>query len=239
MNLVAITVIKNGCLARALAQLNWTQSELARRSGVTASVVSCLALMKHTPRPDVLTKIQRAFGQAGCFVSTEELWPEGFQGFGEALRRREFKDVDNGHLLQYYENSRMLLEDSNERKELIDSVNAFVPELSSEYQELVRLVLQGESYRRISRKMGYSDGWAEMALRRIAVELSARIIKDEDAHQTDTRVLLRKLRDRRRLLINPATSNTSRETSRAVAASTPAPSSKAPTPDQVLTTKAQ
>ena len=227
MNLVAITVIKNGCLARALAQLNWTQSELARRSGVTASVVSCLALMKYTPRPDVLTKIQRAFGEVGCFVSIEELWPEGFRGFGAALRRREFKDVDNGHLLQYYENSRMLLEDSNDRQEFIDSVNAFAPTLSSEYQELVRLFLQGETYKQIGRKMGHSHGWAEMGLRRIAAELSARIIKDEDADQTDTRIFLRKWKDRRRRLINPATSSTSPATSRGESASAPAPSGKA------------
>lgn len=179
MNLVALTVIKNGALRAALQKLRWTQADLARRANVTAQIVSNLALLKKKPSKQALDRIQFAFGEVDLYVPIEELWPEGFEGFKKTVRVEQYKEVATDHLVHYYENQLQLSEDSS----LLDSLKSDLRELLSllkpEAAAIMTLVFEGASVKEIAETMHCSNMHVATTIRKSVYKLQEQVLRDD------------------------------------------------------------
>lgn len=197
MNLVALTTIKNGCLHKALAKLGWSQSDLARRSGLSPTIISQLALMKRPLPTDRLLKVQAAFGDAGHFVSIEDLWPDGFTGFGRRLEVKQYKEVDNSHLIQFQENCQLAIEDSKELEDMEFTLGELSDQLDARDRELLRLVTEGHSREEISKSLRMSKQHVSLEIGRLSWKLEHLLDRDSDLHAADTRAFIKRLREDR------------------------------------------
>lgn len=93
MRITAITRYKQADLLDAMRRLNWTQAELARRSGVHQTTISNVLNLKFRPGREQATAIQEALAEAGEFLDILELWPESFTGLGVGSSKEETADV--------------------------------------------------------------------------------------------------------------------------------------------------
>ena len=80
MKITALTKFKQGDLWLLLRKLNWTQSELGRRTGLGATRIGEYINLKRRPTKAAADSIQQAFALAGQYVDVMELWPEAFSG---------------------------------------------------------------------------------------------------------------------------------------------------------------
>jgi len=103
-------------LFELLQKLHWTQSELARRSGITAPRISEFCRMVKSPTEDEKTKIQLAFGESGEYLDVIAAWPEGFEPLKKTLVVEQIKDVEID-AIAYREHVQMIAE-HNEQTEL-------------------------------------------------------------------------------------------------------------------------
>ena len=120
MKITAITKIKQGDIWLALKRLNWSQSELARRTGVSIQHIGVIINMKRRPPEELAEKIQRVFAEAGEYVDVLSVWPESFKGFEKSPVFEETKEVDNAVLLMQSDPVRML--EIKESGEIIEHV---------------------------------------------------------------------------------------------------------------------
>ncbi len=111
MRITAITRFKEATIHALLRKLNWSQSELARRSGIHPVTVGEFINLRRKPTQEQANKIQTAFGEAGEFVDVVSLWPESFNGFRESLIIEQTKEVPEHLLLDFMEHERSRLLD--------------------------------------------------------------------------------------------------------------------------------
>jgi len=123
MKVTAITKFKNGILWEMLKKLGWTQSELGRRSGISAQTIGDYLNLKNKPSPLQIDKIQKAFGEAGEFLDCSAIWPENFVGLKKSLVVEQTREVEllAGNMDTFalhdsdkpdFETSRQLIEES-------------------------------------------------------------------------------------------------------------------------------
>lgn len=96
MKISAITKFKNGQLWEALKVAGWTQTELARKTGLSKYRIGLIINMQIRPSDDEIAKIQAAFGDNNIYLNAEEAWPLGFKGLGKRLiveQTREAEEV--------------------------------------------------------------------------------------------------------------------------------------------------
>lgn len=103
MRIAAITKFKEGVIFGLLRQLQWSQSELARRSGVSPTTISKIICLRSKPAAKVAQKIQNAFGAVGVFVDVTSIWPENFVGFEASVSLEQYAEIDPGALLDFRE----------------------------------------------------------------------------------------------------------------------------------------
>ncbi|MCP3682359.1 MAG: sigma-70 family RNA polymerase sigma factor [bacterium] len=94
MKITAISRYKNGLLLDAIREANWSQVELARRSGVSVMAVGHAINLKRTPREEIITKMQFALGEVGVFLDVEKAFPKSFKGFKKAIVVEQSQDID-------------------------------------------------------------------------------------------------------------------------------------------------
>lgn len=143
MKFTAVTVIRNGTLRTALLRVGWNQAELARRSGSTPERISALACLIRKPNPEFMMRIQKAFGDAGQYVSVEELWPEDFKGFRKPVKFEQTRDLEMSQLGGFYEQQKALAEDSAHLQELTNCAEELLPLLKEPIRSVAGLLLKG------------------------------------------------------------------------------------------------
>lgn len=81
MRVVALTKFKHGDLFHALQKLGWSQSDLAKNSGVAVGRVCDITNLKYPPNKEEAEKIQKTFALYDVYFDILEAWPQGFKGF--------------------------------------------------------------------------------------------------------------------------------------------------------------
>lgn len=143
MEIAGVIKFKHGGLWRALKALNWSQAELARRSGLHS--IHDVINMKRRPSAEKALRIEFALGEAGQYVDVLSEWPDDF--------RMETK----GELSIYREIACEQLTGPNpqellERKEMVESA---LERCTREERALLELrYINGESLREIADKEG-------------------------------------------------------------------------------------
>ena len=94
MRIAAITRFKQGTLWATLKKLGWSQNELSRRTGISASQIGCYINLKKKPSKEVADRIQAAFAEAGEAVDVMAIWPESFRGASKSIVIEQTRDVD-------------------------------------------------------------------------------------------------------------------------------------------------
>lgn len=100
MRIAAITRFKQGDIYAAIQRAGWTQSELARKTGLSVNVIGEIINMRKRPTEEQASAIQMALGEAGEYVDILSVWPEGFRIEG-AHKVVQLKDVESDALLEY------------------------------------------------------------------------------------------------------------------------------------------
>jgi transcriptional regulator with XRE-family HTH domain len=93
MKVAAITRYKQGDLWVLLKKLGWSQTELARRSGIGVLMIGRIINMHQRPSKANADAIQKAFGDAGEYIDIMDAWPETFAGFGRSLVVDQVEDI--------------------------------------------------------------------------------------------------------------------------------------------------
>jgi RNA polymerase sigma factor (sigma-70 family) len=78
MQKATITSGKNGVLDKALKQLGWKPSDLARRSKISINVIKGIIHLEKIPTEQEANAIQRALGKGGQYIDVLELWSVTF-----------------------------------------------------------------------------------------------------------------------------------------------------------------
>jgi Zn-dependent peptidase ImmA (M78 family)/DNA-binding XRE family transcriptional regulator len=106
-------------IRRLRQQEGWTQSELARRAGVTQEAVSAIEACKRAPGLDMVTRMAAAFG-----VTVDTLLRERESPFEALLRREELTDSDRRCVQRFVE----LCRHYAELEELTGQTRSVAPE---------------------------------------------------------------------------------------------------------------
>jgi len=99
MKVTAITKFKQGDLWNALQKAGWTQTELAKRTGLHVTRIGEYCNLKAKPNTEQANKIQKAFGAVGVFVDVSVIWPAEFVGIKKTIMVQQTQEIDV-HLLQ-------------------------------------------------------------------------------------------------------------------------------------------
>ena len=99
MKITAITKFKQGDVWNALQKAGWTQTELAKRTGIHVTRIGEYCNLKAKPNTEQANKIQKAFGSVGVFVDVSSIWPENFVGVKKTITVQQTQEIDV-HLLQ-------------------------------------------------------------------------------------------------------------------------------------------
>jgi transcriptional regulator with XRE-family HTH domain len=99
MKITAITKFKQGDVWNALQKAGWTQTELAKRTGIHVTRIGEYCNLKAKPNSEQANKIQKAFGSVGVFVDVSSIWPEDFIGVKKTITVQQTQEIDV-HLLQ-------------------------------------------------------------------------------------------------------------------------------------------
>jgi DNA-directed RNA polymerase sigma subunit (sigma70/sigma32) len=181
MKIAAITKFKHGALWELLKKLGWTQKELAIRMGYEngQQVVSKILNLSHRPSEKLMTRMQKAFAEAGETVEMEKLFPDSYIGFHRPLTVVQVEEVEPLQLAQFVQHQRALLQDAEpplpseivKTEEVLSQFKSYLTD--KEFDAIHRHFIKDESYRDIARKYGCST-----ELIRQRVEKGLRKIRD-------------------------------------------------------------
>jgi RNA polymerase sigma factor (sigma-70 family) len=137
MNIAAVSKLKHGRMWKAMQDLGWSQSDLARESGLSPTAIGRYANLQERPSEANAQKIQNAFGRRGVFFDVVEAWPEGFQGVKHSVTITRYADVPVDRFL-YAQNMQEKLE-YRERRLLMDGpLNKVLEDLNEQESEVIQ-----------------------------------------------------------------------------------------------------
>lgn len=99
MKITSITKFKHGILREALVKLGWSQSDLARKTGISISTIGHILNLQRRPCKEIMDKIQLALGKEEIYIDVLECWPEEFTGSGKRTIVETTHDFDPSLLL--------------------------------------------------------------------------------------------------------------------------------------------
>lgn len=102
MKITAITKFKQGDLYLAMKSLGWSQTELAKRSGISINSIRKIINLKSKPSEKTANKIQQVLALAGEYVDVATLWPKEFDGFSSRLVMEQTQDINMQHFISKY-----------------------------------------------------------------------------------------------------------------------------------------
>lgn len=195
MNIAAITRFKHGDLLETLQRLNWTQGELAKRTGINANRISQFALLKYRPNPKDMERIQKAFGEVGVFFDVEKAWPEHFHGTKKSLKVIQTREVHPSRLIGLTPEVLQLpapdpIATMEEREMIAKAIDNYIPSTAHKRHILRLHWLEGWSPNEIAAKLGKSPKYYDMVVRNENPRLRRWIFEEESGAHSE--------RDRRR-----------------------------------------
>lgn len=173
MNITAITRYKHGDLLAALNRLGWTQSDLARKAGLTPGQIGRVMNLNQRPSREVADAIQKALGEGGEYFDVLEQWPESFTGIKAGTRSERTMDVPMECLIGCRE--AMMLPaptDNLEIEEISEAIDEVLSHLSEKERRVIELrFFEGKTLEDVARSMGTHPSYArqlqDKALRRM------------------------------------------------------------------------
>lgn len=112
MKIAAITKFKHGTLYQLLEELEWSQAELSRRSGVSYSMINEIMRLTRRPTDEQVARIEAALGKAGKIIDVGSLFPDSYIGFKRSLRVVQVQDIEPHQLEDLRQHQTRLLEDA-------------------------------------------------------------------------------------------------------------------------------
>lgn len=131
MKITAITRLKQGDIYLALKELGWSQSELARRTGMHPTEIGDIINLKSKPKFEKICLIEEAFAGAGIFINLENLWPDKFKAINNTFVQT--KEIDDTALLEAGN-----LEESVDNKLMIEYLNEQVEKMDGKMKEAMK-----------------------------------------------------------------------------------------------------
>lgn len=129
MKITAITRYKHGELYSILKRIGWTQSELARKTGLHNNTICNIINLINRPTVEQANAIQKAVGTAGEYLDVLSEWPETFEGLGRGYKREQTAEVEMERLIDHPEVLQIAAPeyDDNNIEEHIESVMSEMP----------------------------------------------------------------------------------------------------------------
>ncbi len=140
MKITAITRYKHGQLWAVLQRLGWSQTELARRTGLTNRVVGFIMNLVRRPTEEQANAIQQALGAVGEYFDVLSEWPETFQGLKPGYKVEQTEEVEMERLLGCREALQLPAPESGyeDDETFEDKLNEALSRLSPKYQIVIR-----------------------------------------------------------------------------------------------------
>lgn len=138
MKITAITRYKHGELYAILNRLGWTQSELARRTGIQPGTIGYIINLAKRPSSKHANKIQSALGEAGVFFDPLSEWPEAFEGLGVGYKIEETRDIEPEALIGNREAMMIAAPQDDSREEVYVALESALSELSEREQSVLK-----------------------------------------------------------------------------------------------------
>ncbi len=134
MKITAITRYKHGTLYEMLQRLGWSQSELARRTGISAGDIGQIINLRRRPSAGHANAIQAALGKAGEYLDVLSEWPETFKGLREGYKVEQTAEVEMESLLGCHEALRLEAPQPEDTSEIDCALDGVLAELTSREQ---------------------------------------------------------------------------------------------------------
>lgn len=138
MRITAITRFKHGDLYAILQRLGWTQSELARKTGITPTKIGAIINLVRRPRIEEADAIQHALGEAGEYLDVLAEWPETFKGIRPGFRYVQSADVSVDALCDHPEVLQIAAPPTPDTTDLDKALEEIVGELPALHQATLR-----------------------------------------------------------------------------------------------------
>ena len=137
MKITAITRYKHGELYAILNRLGWTQSELARRSGLSPDGIGRILNINKRPSQKTANAIQTALGEAGEYLDVLEEWPESFKGIKQGARKEETMEVPMERLIGCREAMIIVAPNEQDKKKIYEAIDYAMDELSDRERRVI------------------------------------------------------------------------------------------------------
>lgn len=160
MKVTAITRFKHGEIFERLKRLGWTQSDLARKAGLSVSTTNNIINLIRRPTIEQATAIQKAFGEAGDYFDVLAEWPETFAGLKRGYKREQTAEVEMENLLSCREAMMIPAPEVDiEARELDDSLESILDELTENQATVIRMRYWGNfTTAQVAKKIGLCEG---------------------------------------------------------------------------------
>ncbi|GDX11230.1 hypothetical protein LBMAG57_30020 [Verrucomicrobiota bacterium] len=138
MKITAITRYKHGALYEMLQRLGWSQSELAKRSGISTGGVGQIMNLNRRPSVAQANAIQAALGAAGEYLDVLSEWPETFKGLRQGYKVEQTAEVEMENLLGCHEALRLEAPQPEDTSEIDCALDGVLADLTSREQGILK-----------------------------------------------------------------------------------------------------
>lgn len=153
MRITAITRYKHAELFAILKRLQWSQAELASRSGLPIYVINRIINLTKRPTQEHANAIQKAFGEVGEYFDALEQWPETFVGLQRGTHKEETMDVPMERLLGCREAMMLPAPESTRDPELEALLERGMEDLSEKERRIIEgRYFDGKSHEDLGRE---------------------------------------------------------------------------------------
>ena len=155
MKITAITKYKNGEIYQAIKRLGWSQSELARRCGVSASEIGMIINLNRRPQKELAEKIQNSLAEHGEFIDILGMWPESFLGVKTGFKKEVTEDIQFENMVDCKELLQITVGDSSCIEELSIRLDDVIGKLTERESKVIRMkYYENKSTSEIGREVG-------------------------------------------------------------------------------------
>lgn len=134
MKITAITRYKHGELYAILQRLGWTQSELARQTGLRSGTIGDIINLVKRPTVEQADAIQKAVGTAGEYLDVLSEWPETFEGLKRGYKREQTAEVPMERLIDHPEVLQLAAPETSSEDGLEERMESVIGELPKQAQ---------------------------------------------------------------------------------------------------------
>ena len=138
MKITAITRYKHGELYAILQRIGWTQSELARKTGMHASQIGDIINLVRRPTAEQADAIQKAVGAEGEYLDVLSEWPETFGGLKRGYKREQTAEVKLENLIGNQEAMMIPALEAADTSGLDTALETIILELSPREQTVIK-----------------------------------------------------------------------------------------------------